>query len=224
MPNPAASNVTPLKPSLRTARGERTAERILDAAEALFAERGFAGTTMRDVAEAVGIRTPSLYNHFESKDELYAAVLERGIRPVVELLAGFVGVRSDEAGHREFLEQVIELLGSRPNLLRLVQFETLTGGTRLTPALRDWIATALDRAAEMVAADPGSAPWPEEQVPLLVLAMYHVVLGYFTIAPFYQELSGEDLTSSEALARQTQFLQEVVGRLLPGGAPSKGQG
>jgi len=57
-------------------KGEITAERILDAAEALFAEHGYAGTTLRDVAERVGIRIPSLYNHFESKDALYAAVLE----------------------------------------------------------------------------------------------------------------------------------------------------
>lgn len=209
------ATVTQLQPILRTARGERTAERILDAAEALFAERGFAGTRLRDVAAAAGLRTPSLYNHFESKDELYAAVLERGIRPVVELLAGFVGSRTDEVGHRELLEQVVGLLGARPNLLRLVQFETLTGGSRLTPSLRGWIATALDRAAEMIAADPGARPWPAEHVPLLVLALYHVVLGYFTIAPFYQELAGEDLTSPEALDRQTRFLQETVRRLLP---------
>lgn len=207
--------VTQLQPTLRTARGERTAERILDEAEALFAERGFAGATMRDVAEAVGIRTPSLYNHFESKEELYAAVLERGIRPVVDLLAGFVVRRNDTGKHQVLLEQVMHLLGARPNLLRLVQFETLTGGTRLTPSLRDWLATAFERAAELVTDDPSARPWPEDQVPLLVLAMYQMVVGYFTIAPFYRELSGEDLTSPEALARQTLFFQDVVSRLLP---------
>src|SRR5262245_55448278 len=66
--------------------GERAAEKILDVAEQLFAERGYDGTTLRDVATRVGVRAPSLYNHFASKDELYAAVLERGIGPVIELL------------------------------------------------------------------------------------------------------------------------------------------
>jgi AcrR family transcriptional regulator len=202
-------------PPLRTARGERTAERILDAAEALFAEQGFAGTTMRDVARTVGIRTPSLYNHFESKEDLHAAVLERGIRPVLELLAAFVGAGDTEGRQRVLLEQVVQRLGARPNLLRLVQFETLTGGTRLAPALRDWLATAFERAAALVADEPSARPWPEEHIPLLVLAMYHVVIGYFTIAPFYQDLSGEDLTAPEALERQTSFLHEVVSRLLP---------
>ena len=66
------------RPARPRRRGEATAERILDEAEALFAERGFAGATLRDVATRVGIRNPSLYNHFPSKECLYVAVLERG--------------------------------------------------------------------------------------------------------------------------------------------------
>ena len=200
----------------RTRRGELTAERILDAAEALFAERGFAGTTLRDVAGAVGIRTPSLYNHFAGKDELYAAVLERGLGPVVEALVAFVEHPPSGERRLALLEELMALLARRPNLLRLVQFETLTGGTRLTPALRDWIGIALDRAAGIVAEDPGHPPWPAEQIPLLVLALYNAVVGYFTTAPLYQDLTGEGLLSAEALALQTRFLNEVVSRLLPG--------
>ena len=89
-------------------KGELTAERILDAAEAHFAERGYEGTTLRDVASAVGIRNPSLYNHFGSKEQLYAAVLERGIRPVLEMLAAEVeGSRTDSD---RLVSGVMELL------------------------------------------------------------------------------------------------------------------
>ena len=77
-------------PSATRRKGERTAERILDAAEILFSERGFAGTTLRDVALRVGLRIPSLYNHFASKESLYSAVLERGIGPVLAVLSEFV--------------------------------------------------------------------------------------------------------------------------------------
>ena len=54
-----------------------TADRILDAAEDLFAEKGFSATSLGDVADRVGIRSPSLYNHFRNKEALYQAVLER---------------------------------------------------------------------------------------------------------------------------------------------------
>jgi AcrR family transcriptional regulator len=212
---PAPLAAVPLAPRERTRRGERTAERILDAAEALFAERGFAGTTLRDVAAAVGIRNPSLYNHFAGKDELYAAVLERGIRPVIEALAAFVATEDREERRRVLLERLMALLARRPKLLRLIQFETLTGGTRLTPALRDWIGMALERASTIVAEDPGTPPWSQEQIPLLVLALYHAVVGYFTIAPLYQDLTGADLLADESLSRQTAFLDELSRRLLP---------
>lgn len=50
-------------------------ERILDEALSLMAERGFAGTSMRQLAEACGVRVAALYHYFESKDALLSAVI-----------------------------------------------------------------------------------------------------------------------------------------------------
>jgi AcrR family transcriptional regulator len=206
------STPTPLLPPARPQRkGERTRERVLDVAEALFAERGYQGTALRDVAERVGLRIPSLYNHFASKDSLYAAVLERGMRPMLELLARFVEAgRGGGWDSAELVTEVMALLSRRPNLPRLVQHETLEGGQRLTPLLRDWVAPIFERALEMAETSSVGTRWHKEQVPLLVLAVYQIVVGYFSFAPFYQDLSGEDLLSRAALARQTRFLAEVV--------------
>lgn len=63
-------------PSDRTEKRE-VSERILDAATRLFAERGFEATSLQSVADAVGIRKPSLLYHFPSKDELRRAVLDK---------------------------------------------------------------------------------------------------------------------------------------------------
>lgn len=200
-------------------KGEATAERILDAAEALFAERGYEGTTLRDVAAAVGIRNPSLYNHFENKESLYAAVLERVIRPVLDLLAAEVG-RSSGTNSDSIVQGVMDLLMQHPNLPRLVQHETLTGGQHLTPMLREWIAPVFVSAN---AAAAGTAAWRDDQVPLLVLAMYNVVVGYFSAASMLGALSGDDLLSRDALERQTEFLLEFVNRLFPENAPNPAQ-
>lgn len=53
-----------------------TKEKILDAALEIFARDGFAGTNIKDIAESVGIVKSALYRHFESKEEMWNAVLD----------------------------------------------------------------------------------------------------------------------------------------------------
>ena len=204
-------------------KGELTAERILDAAESLFAERGYAGTTLRDVASAVELRIPSIYNHFPSKEALYSAVLERGIRPVLELLAEFIELDPEQRIAGQLVERVMALLARRPALPRLIQHETLSGGEHLTPMLRDWIRPIFARANQMIQLHPSAERWESEQHPLLVLALYHVVVGYFTLAPLYKELGGVDLVSQPALAAQTRFMTELIAALLPDTLPGTRQ-
>jgi TetR/AcrR family transcriptional regulator len=193
-------------------KGERTAERILDAAEALFAERGFAGTTLRDVASRVGLRNPSLYNHFANKQALYAAVLERGLEPVLAALSD--AVIGDEAPDPEaIIHTVMQAVAKRPSLARLVLHETLSGGESLTPMLTEWIGPVLERGQQMLRANPGASRWSEEQIPLLVLAFYNIVVGYFTTASVYQRLSGNDLLDPAAVERQTDVLRALVAAL-----------
>ncbi len=52
-------------------------ERVLSVAEMLFRQRGYNVVTMRDIAEEVGIRQPSLYYHFPSKERLFITVIEQ---------------------------------------------------------------------------------------------------------------------------------------------------
>jgi AcrR family transcriptional regulator len=212
---PAATQpVASPTPRRRGGKGEQTAERILDVAESVFAEHGFAGATLRDVAAGVGLRNPSLYNHFDSKEALYAAVLERGIGPILAALSEFV-----EAGpapdSRAVVRRILPLLAERPSLPRLLLQETLAGGRRLTPLLERWIMPAFERAHRIADATPGARRWQPDQIPLLVLGIYHMVVGYFTIAPLYEQLFGEDLLADAALARQTRFLEDAVRILLP---------
>jgi len=211
---PVALQTAQPSPDRPRRKGELTAERILDVAEELFAERGYAGTTLRAVATRVGLRIPSLYNHFPGKEALYVAVLERGLGPVLAVLSEFLDAETDayrDSGR--VVERVMDLLARRPNLPRLIQRETLAGGERLTPVLRDWMVPAFARAHEMVEATPAAARWGTDQTPLLVLAMYHIVVGYFAIAPLYHELADEDLLAEAAVARQKRFLAQVVDAL-----------
>ncbi len=59
----------------RTSEGRDTRSDILDAALELFADKGFYGVSIRDVARATGVGVSALYHHFPSKDELFEAVV-----------------------------------------------------------------------------------------------------------------------------------------------------
>lgn len=63
---------------MATARLSSSARRaaILDEAVKLFSEKGFRGVTTRELAAAVGVTEPVLYQHFETKRDLYRALIE----------------------------------------------------------------------------------------------------------------------------------------------------
>ncbi|MFE9452002.1 TetR/AcrR family transcriptional regulator [Streptomyces sp. NPDC006739] len=80
--------------------GTSAREEILDAAGALFAERGIAGTSTRMIAERVGIRQASLYYHFATKEDILAELLDTSVRPslqMVERIQALVPERADPA-------------------------------------------------------------------------------------------------------------------------------
>lgn len=56
-----------------------TTAAILDAAEGLFAERGFHAVTVDAIAEAAGLAVGSIYHHFKNKERLYLALVERAL-------------------------------------------------------------------------------------------------------------------------------------------------
>lgn len=63
-------------PGRRGARAEQTRRRILEVAEQLFAEHGFAAARLEDVAARLGIQRPALFYYYRDKRALYRAVLE----------------------------------------------------------------------------------------------------------------------------------------------------
>jgi len=66
----------PYRSEVRARRARETRQRILDAATASFAERGWTATSMRDVADAAGVSVETVYKNFESKVELLHRVVD----------------------------------------------------------------------------------------------------------------------------------------------------
>lgn len=111
--------------------GEKgTKEKIFDAAVDLFAERGYDGVSIRDIAKAVGIRESSVYKHYSGKDEILDAIFEylksRLYAPPAP------GMSMDALSDRMSFEQVLEAgfmslkgMASDPTMVRVVRIVTI---------------------------------------------------------------------------------------------------
>jgi AcrR family transcriptional regulator len=85
-----------------------TRERILLEAARLFRHHGYAATTLREVADASGIKAGSIYYHFESKDQILGEVLDKGIQVVTDAVRQRVDALPADATARQRLAAAIE--------------------------------------------------------------------------------------------------------------------
>ena len=112
-----------------TNSGPATRERILEAAAALFATRGFHGTSTREIAREVGIQQPSLFHHFPTKQILLAELLERDLRPALERIRCHSTTAADPAArlYSYLLDDVAALASSPFDARGLYNDEVLLG-------------------------------------------------------------------------------------------------
>ena len=116
---------------------ETTVRRILEAAYELFAEKGYRGSSMREIAERSGIKAGSIYNHFKNKEDIFEAVfIEK--HPLFRILSLLDEVEGDTA--EELLSNAIDRLnneiGNDPRLLNLFFVELVEmDGKHITDAM-----------------------------------------------------------------------------------------
>jgi TetR/AcrR family transcriptional regulator len=182
-----------------TPKGQRAQERILVAAERLFASRGFHGTSLRDVAAAARLPLATAVYHFPRKEKLYGAVLEAIANELVAELEvafedGAWGEDVDAWNDRLFA-YAAELVGwitMNPECVRLLMRELLDNPMRVAKAAKLPLAPFLEKSCVLVAraAEAGAivlSASPE----MLIL---HVVgaIGYYVVAqPTLERIVGE---------------------------------
>jgi len=192
------------------AQRKPTAERILDAAEARFAARGYDATSLGDVADAVGIRTPSLYKHYASKHELYVAVLERLLDPYFELLDHLLVVPADAEQAAQNLAAVMNHYLRTPRLANLVQHAALAGGEQVDLLVERWYGPLFARASQLSVNAPYLARGKRADPLTLVVAFHSMLSGYVTMAALHERLIGRDPRAPHALAQFSQLMSSLA--------------
>ena len=195
---------------------ERNAPRsraaILDAAERLFAERGYDATSLNDVGAAAGVSRGTPGYFFGSKAELYRAVLERafaGVRDAVRSgrARALASSQAPETILAGAVSDYFDFLASRPNFIRLIEREALSGGEQLEGAGH---LSAGQEALAAISAELGLDETESGDASQLLLSV--ISLCWFpliharTVAPAV----GVDLSDREALERRRRHVVDLV--------------
>lgn len=166
-----------------------TRDLIIDEAIACFAERGYDGTSLNDIAAGVGIRRPSLLHHFPSKETLYGSVFEQILSDWLERVGQ--AVEMDGTGW-EKVELVLRagfaLFEDNPDYVRMMRREALDGGVRLGIDLASVLKPLFAAAAEYLDRMMDEGVLKRHDSRHLLITGYGAILTYFSDAPFITDL------------------------------------
>jgi AcrR family transcriptional regulator len=198
-----------------------TRDVILDAGERLFAERGVAGVSMREIAAEAGLRNQgSLYHHFRDKDDLYAAVIERGTAPVAVLIVQAQRLWEDVASGAPLrpgdmdtvVDQLLDYLAANPAFPRLIQRASLDDARFLQNTFARLVQPLYAEGVRLLAGTVG--PWQPDDLPHVAAGIFHMIFGCFANATMFEAVTGQDLRSPRAVAHQRRFLKTAIAQLL----------
>ena len=203
--------------TMKLSKGQLTAERIMDAAEDLFAMQGYEGTALRQIAAAAQIQEPGLYNHFSGKLALYEAVLHRALNPMVEALGAHLGQATGLRDYTNLPSLMTDLLLDHPQIASLfqqaMQGDSESAGNKL---MRGW----LDRLFNEGILSLGDLGSPDEKerdqaaLAINVIAMFNLTTGYFLSQRAFDTMAEGDLQSPENIAIQKRLLHRVMRAML----------
>src|SRR3954454_20786651 len=118
---------------------------VIDAAERLFAERGFAATSMRDISAASGVSHPLIHHHFGSKEELYATVKRRMVEGYARRFPAAARATNRPLSVRSEMRRLLTYLSENPVMFRLCGWTRLEGDVQVWPGEPDLLDSLRQR-------------------------------------------------------------------------------
>lgn len=184
-----------------------TRETILVEACRCFADAGYEGTSLNDIAAGVGIRRPSLLHHFPSKDALYGEVFERVLSDWYERLTEVI--TAEEQGW-EKVELVLgagfRFFAENPDYVRLMRREAIDSGAHLGIDLAGALRPMFDLAADYFRREMAAGTFRPHDPTQLLLTGYGALLSYFSDAPFLGGLLDDDPMAPQPLEARLQHV------------------
>ncbi len=202
-------------------------EKILDAAEDLFARRGFAGVGLSELAETVGLGKSSLFHHFRSKAQLYAAVVERILIDIENALVRALAAGGSPVERLDrWIDTIIDLLGERPSHSRLLlrsmfEDDELSGALEEEQAADRALARILDAVGKLLREGMAHGELRAASIPHTLQSMIGMIVYHFASGDFGSEVLGRPLFTPAAVRRRKEEVRALLHHGLVARSPSE---
>src|SRR5258708_7567970 len=159
-----------------------TRNRVLQVAQALFAERGYRGTSLRDIAKRIGIKAPSLLHHFPSKEQLYIAVLDRIFLGMEESASTVLSGREGyQESARKAVIGAIDYIAGRPDSMRILWREMTEESGVGRQTFKRRLPPLFAMGTNFIFRGQRTGEFREEVDPFhFLLSMNSITIGFFT--------------------------------------------
>jgi TetR/AcrR family transcriptional regulator len=196
--------------------------RILEAAEGVFAARGYAGSTTREIAHAAGIRKRMLFYYFPRKDGLYRAALERIVTGLVAVHERFRN-EPGPIGLAEAVEGLTVFAAANGTALKLLLREIMDAGPHLRPLARRHIRPLFERGAAEVRSNMARGVFREGDPMHVLVNVGSLTLFYFLLVPLLRLVWDRDPLASATLAARAAEVRRCLMSGLAGPAAGEGR-
>ncbi len=193
-----------------------TRERVLAVALPLFAERGYRGTSLRDIARRIGIKAPSLLHHFPSKQQLYIAVLDQifeGMEAAAQRIANGKGTRQERLVRA--IKDAIDYIAKHPDSMKLLWKEMAEENGVGRNLLKRRMPPLDAIEVNFIFRGQREGEFRHEIEPFhFIQSLHSITIGYFGTAAMIKRLWNVNLLDPASIERRKREVVDMVERTL----------
>ncbi len=184
-------------------------QRILDAAEGLFAERGYGAATTREIAERAGIGKRMLFYYFANKEAVYRAVLERVVAGLVAIHERF-RTEPGPVGLADAMEGITLFAAANQPALRVLTREIMDGGPYVAALARQYLAPLFAAGTAEVARNMERGIFRAGDPMHVLINVAGVTLYYFQMLPLLEHVWDREPLAPATLAERAAAVRDCL--------------
>lgn len=183
-------------------------EQLIQVAVDLFSRKGFNGTTTREIAVAAGVTEAIIFRHFETKQQLYLAIIDRKINSPgsaawITALRGHMERDDDEAVVRTLISAIVDTHRTDPKFERLMIYAALEGQEIALIYIRQLTAAIVDAFRQYFARR--QKPTGKSFSPDIALAAIAGMAAHYSVSKYVYALKEACISDEDAIQDFTRI-------------------